>query len=237
MKPTAKYLGDDHFQDLLSEIECDMPAYEIRAYLLGFIIAIENVPFSFIVDEILLAGTDLEVVFDSDDQAQRFTSQLLALWNQIADDVKKGKVPKLRKLPKNLEDGGLLLMSLVSRMNEIDSFLGALAEGGTHVDNCPDLKATEVLDWLERHSDIYEELLEKIKKKKDTQSDRLKVECVFLEYDDKWPKNFKILERGLRQIRLSKINKPQFKKARIGRNDPCPCGSGKKYKKCCGTIH
>jgi len=21
--------------------------------------------------------------------------------------------------------------------------------------------------------------------------------------------------------------------ARIGRNDPCPCGSGKKYKKCC----
>lgn len=22
---------------------------------------------------------------------------------------------------------------------------------------------------------------------------------------------------------------------RIGRNDPCPCGSGKKYKKCCGA--
>ena len=26
-----------------------------------------------------------------------------------------------------------------------------------------------------------------------------------------------------------------FKAApKIGRNDPCPCGSGKKYKKCCG---
>lgn len=24
------------------------------------------------------------------------------------------------------------------------------------------------------------------------------------------------------------------KKAKVGRNDPCPCGSGKKYKKCCG---
>ena len=24
-------------------------------------------------------------------------------------------------------------------------------------------------------------------------------------------------------------------KARIGRNDPCPCGSGKKFKKCCST--
>ena len=24
------------------------------------------------------------------------------------------------------------------------------------------------------------------------------------------------------------------KPPKIGRNDPCPCGSGKKYKKCCG---
>ena len=23
--------------------------------------------------------------------------------------------------------------------------------------------------------------------------------------------------------------------AKIGRNDPCPCGSGKKYKFCCGS--
>lgn len=22
----------------------------------------------------------------------------------------------------------------------------------------------------------------------------------------------------------------------VGRNDPCPCGSGKKYKKCCGKA-
>ena len=22
----------------------------------------------------------------------------------------------------------------------------------------------------------------------------------------------------------------------IGRNEPCPCGSGKKYKKCCGSV-
>ena len=23
-------------------------------------------------------------------------------------------------------------------------------------------------------------------------------------------------------------------RTKVGRNDPCPCGSGKKYKKCCG---
>ena len=25
------------------------------------------------------------------------------------------------------------------------------------------------------------------------------------------------------------------KTPKVGRNDPCPCGSGKKYKKCCGA--
>ena len=29
-------------------------------------------------------------------------------------------------------------------------------------------------------------------------------------------------------------NKPAKAGPRVGRNDPCPCGSGKKYKKCCG---
>ncbi len=29
--------------------------------------------------------------------------------------------------------------------------------------------------------------------------------------------------------------KPMTKGRKVGRNDPCPCGSGKKYKKCCGA--
>ena len=27
--------------------------------------------------------------------------------------------------------------------------------------------------------------------------------------------------------------KPHIKDFNVGRNDPCPCGSGEKYKKCC----
>ena len=30
------------------------------------------------------------------------------------------------------------------------------------------------------------------------------------------------------------VKKKPVKKQKIGRNDPCPCGSGKKYKQCCG---
>ena len=32
----------------------------------------------------------------------------------------------------------------------------------------------------------------------------------------------------------SAVKQPQRAKVKVGRNDPCPCGSGKKYKQCCG---
>ena len=31
-----------------------------------------------------------------------------------------------------------------------------------------------------------------------------------------------------------KLSGTVVKGKKIGRNDPCPCGSGKKYKQCCG---
>ncbi|HEX9917160.1 MAG TPA: preprotein translocase subunit SecA [candidate division Zixibacteria bacterium] len=33
----------------------------------------------------------------------------------------------------------------------------------------------------------------------------------------------------------TKVKTVRREKAKVGRNDPCPCGSGKKYKKCCGA--
>jgi SWIM/SEC-C metal-binding protein len=35
------------------------------------------------------------------------------------------------------------------------------------------------------------------------------------------------------EILLNPI-KPKISEDKVGRNDSCPCGSGKKYKKCCG---
>ena len=35
--------------------------------------------------------------------------------------------------------------------------------------------------------------------------------------------------QGYREVKQIKLEHPK-----VGRNDPCPCGSGKKYKKCCG---
>lgn len=43
-------------------------------------------------------------------------------------------------------------------------------------------------------------------------------------------------ENKQRELYLEqKRSRTVVKEAKIGRNDPCPCGSGKKFKKCCGA--
>jgi len=48
------------------------------------------------------------------------------------------------------------------------------------------------------------------------------------------PKEAEAVESALRRERGAEA--VPAGKERIGRNDPCPCGSGKKYKKCCGAV-
>lgn len=40
-----------------------------------------------------------------------------------------------------------------------------------------------------------------------------------------WPEKYHIIKKTHRKM------------VKAGRNDPCPCGSGKKYKKCCSTMY
>jgi Mlc titration factor MtfA (ptsG expression regulator) len=51
---------------------------------------------------------------------------------------------------------------------------------------------------------------------------------------EKHPKLFSTLTKVFNQDMTAIIDKSSFKsQVAIGRNDPCPCGSGLKYKKCC----
>ena len=50
-----------------------------------------------------------------------------------------------------------------------------------------------------------------------------------IELEPDKPENIKALDILLNPI------KTKIAEKKVGRNDPCPCGSGKKYKKCCGN--
>lgn len=51
----------------------------------------------------------------------------------------------------------------------------------------------------------------------------------------KHPQLYELLERIFAQQMTDKVSKK--KQRDIGRNDPCPCGSGQKFKRCCGKEH
>ena len=43
------------------------------------------------------------------------------------------------------------------------------------------------------------------------------------------------MKLGQKKVSKAQTNTPVRNENKVGRNDPCPCGSGKKYKKCCGA--
>ena len=50
--------------------------------------------------------------------------------------------------------------------------------------------------------------------------------------------NLKVVEKEVKkddEFRPAKID-PKYIGKKMSRNEPCLCGSGKKYKKCCGAL-
>lgn len=79
-------------------------------------------------------------------------------------------------------------------------------------------------DWLSFYDEDQIERRQKRWKKEEE-------EAMLMEEDEEIMKNAheKVISSGIR---------PYIRDdAKVGRNEPCPCGSGKKYKKCCGIVH
>ena len=47
--------------------------------------------------------------------------------------------------------------------------------------------------------------------------------------------NLRVVVQPKEEKEIKKIN-PAIAAKKIGRNEPCFCGSGKKYKHCCGAL-
>ena len=52
-------------------------------------------------------------------------------------------------------------------------------------------------------------------------------------FEKKHPKLYRILRKVYHQNMVRRLRNPFKKRRRVGRNDPCPCGSGDKFKHCC----
>lgn len=103
---------------------------------------------------------------------------------------------------------------------EYEKFRGSIRELKK---NYPNLYSTK--------ADFFEKVENKIERKKMSSEYENKIRKFMpmlgggfgMDYDEDWfDEDFEYQEPFVRE------------EAKVGRNDPCPCGSGKKYKKCCG---
>lgn len=63
--------------------------------------------------------------------------------------------------------------------------------------------------------------------------DLLEIEPTFLVASDITAAERASLVSKVEELRRERLSNTTFTRSKLSRNDPCPCGSGKKYKKCC----
>jgi valyl-tRNA synthetase len=86
----------------------------------------------------------------------------------------------------------------------------------------------EVIEYKFEGHDMFEDMIRTI------QEDSVKIVLKSRLDPARAPKREKVAE-PVSETYSDEPRKPVEKAVRVGRNDPCPCGSGKKYKKCCGA--
>ncbi|HOP72695.1 MAG TPA: SEC-C metal-binding domain-containing protein [Thermoclostridium caenicola] len=129
-----------------------------------------------------------------------------------------------RRILKNNEiqiRGKLSELAEAYQMDDI-TFMGFLDGIRTSLDNDLDLES------LEPDSEIQLDInLEKLF------YNMLEAKAHWLYGLEEWDERLSAEKR--REIRKKFNEDHRAVSSKVGRNDPCPCGSGKKYKKCCGA--
>ena len=77
-----------------------------------------------------------------------------------------------------------------------------------------------LIEYKKEAFDLFSNLLEKLK------LDYVKILMNLKVYNEPTEK----IDQSLLKEKFKNLGK------KISRNDPCPCGSGKKFKKCCGAL-
>lgn len=90
-----------------------------------------------------------------------------------------------------------------------------------------------VVEYRMEGFDMFDEMIDSIKE--DTTQTLLTIKLK----EEEEPKRMPVIDPTVTSIGDSnkEINKKPAKSNKVGRNDLCPCGSGKKYKKCCGISN
>jgi len=238
-------LDDNRLTKLLEKLNAKMSLHGVYGLFYGCVAAPVLVKPSQYMPHIL----DPEnTIYESMEQAESLMNTLMVLWNEISrsqmedDDM----IFPDREYPNN--ETGLFAMAddLASLVN---GFMTGLtlgdAQEGDYTDDAMDAlrSLAEILTFAEGWTETIREEHESL------QSADIKETLYFLEGAEEIV--FDCINRialGLADARKRRFdemrsfqrlcrNARQASSDKVPRNSPCPCGSGKKYKKCCGMTH
>jgi hypothetical protein len=246
----ADYIGDVAFGHLLRTLGCDINLDELKCLILGSILSLGPAQPLSLLDTIMLDDEGEEIEFETQGQFQFFVSQLMGLWNLMADyQGKNFPLPQVqvRQREESLdpveqemynEFEGLILSSRMIRvMSLVDYFLQGFMEDAPddHFIPLGDQFISGLEDYLSRGRSLLGAL------KEGDQEPPLKEVSLWMdEIYPFWKSQYLPFAKSCvrtRHLALEQMDKerpaPRLKEVLVGRNEPCPCGSGKKFKKCC----
>jgi uncharacterized protein YecA (UPF0149 family) len=225
------YSGDDRFQKLLKSLDSAFNIEELKSYLMASHLAIDMVQPSAIIEEVLTNLLDQKTEFETEGQALYFYREFFGLWNHLTEfQTKPFELPEIDVAHISDFDDRELWSVIIFRTGWVlASFLDGLREGDTSGDRLKDGDAAKFMQWIEEKIDELETLHEL--KNLDVSVAKKLVH----EIRSDWNKNYLRFASACLEVRRKDIQGRKFLETHkdVGRNEPCPCGSGKKFKKCC----
>lgn len=230
---TGNYCGDIVMDEQLYKSGAKLSVFGLYGLFYGCLAAPDPVMPSVLLPLIL---GEKGPQFKTNKEAEEIVSNILALHNMLAE---WNPEEKLLPIPdfEYPEDKDGILARIYDGLQLAELFLHGLELGGAGPGKMPtELHETvgtiiNVIDLLSHQLDICKEKTAFSKREMtDTMETLDNAEALI---DD----SIEEICTGLKDMRRQAGKKPSGSSSKIQRNGLCPCGSGKKYKKCCGLTH
>jgi hypothetical protein len=226
--------------DVLERLGAKLAAWQVRALFLGAQVSLNlRLGPQHLLPHIF--GDDLCLGDDLADANQNLQS-LMALWNDLLTDFRKGR-PLLSPLPLSASPSAAELDAFCARRDgEITWFIRGIDAGGDHPSDYGESgelifrRLAEAGAFFDSTRRLLAKHPDDLPRLPDLASDLGKLSGAI----DRLVSNLMDLSNEIRRQAIAESaglpqGVPVHRPAKVGRNEPCPCGSGKKWKRCCGA--
>jgi hypothetical protein len=240
--PPGAYCGDALMEKYLEKAGAEISIFGLYGLIYGCLAAPNPVTPSVLMPVIFgEEGAD----FETKEQAQKTIGNIMALWNRLSEwDPQNDGVPFPKfDYPLNREGA---LQRIADALDLADSFFKGLAMGGIGSDDLPEelkkyaaqiervssLLYSEAKLLREGHASVIDDEVMKA-----IDNGELVIDgCITNIHAGL--KNARMRYKGeMRAVDAALTSAGVATNPKVGRNEPCPCGSGKKFKKCCELPH